>query len=245
MDRPDAWETGTVRGDGVELQYYRAGSGPPLVLAHGFYVNGRCWAPLLGDLAADFEVVAYDARGHGLSEAPESGYGIDERVADLVGVVRGLDLTDPVLLGHSMGAVTVAWAAATHPDLPRAVVLEDPVGMRDAAEPGMAVANTECRPEIAEIAREGTPPLPEALAEISCPALVLKSDAEPETRAAELAVADAIERGRLVHVPDAGHYVVYDRHDAATAELRTFFRRTGVIDDGHGVIGGGGTDDED
>ncbi|SIR82069.1 Pimeloyl-ACP methyl ester carboxylesterase [Haladaptatus litoreus] len=129
MNIPEDWTADTVRANGVELQYYRTGDGPPLVMAHGFYDNGRCWEPLAEDLSNDYELVMYDARGHGRSDAPESGYAIEDRVADLVGVVEGLSLENPLLLGHSMGGSTVAWTAATHPDFPRAIVLEDPVGM--------------------------------------------------------------------------------------------------------------------
>jgi len=135
MNVPEEWTVGTVHANGVDLQYYRTGEGPPLVLAHGFYDNGRCWEPLMADLAADYDVVAYDARGHGHSDAPETGYGIDDRVADLVGLLDALDLSDPILLGHSMGGATVGWAAAEHPDRPRAVVLEDPAAL--SGEPPM------------------------------------------------------------------------------------------------------------
>lgn len=262
MNLPPAWTADTVRTNGVELQYYRTGDGPPLVMAHGFYDNGRCWAPLAADLAADYDVVMYDARAHGQSEAPETGYDVEDRVADLVGLVDALGLEDPLLLGHSMGGSTVAWTAALHPDLPQAAVLEDPAGMLDipktdpdersrgartnvrkwasqsveelAAEyaderPNLArriaVARTECRPQIGEIVRAGFPPSADAFAKIECPTLVLKADANPEKRAADLDVADELAAGRLVHVPDAGHCPFRDQYDAAYAELRAFLRR--------------------
>ena len=129
MNLPDDWTTDTVRTNGVKLQYYRTGEGPPLVMAHGFYANGRCWEPLVSDLSDEYDIVMYDARGHGRSEAPETGYGIEDRIADLVGLVEALSLDDPILLGHSMGGSTAAWTAAKHPDLPRAIALEDPAGM--------------------------------------------------------------------------------------------------------------------
>ncbi|MFC5969960.1 alpha/beta fold hydrolase [Halomarina salina] len=163
MNVPDEWTTGTVHTNGVDLQYYRTGEGPPLVMAHGFYDNGRCWAPLMADLADDYDVVTYDARGHGQSDAPETGYGIDDRVADLVGLLDALAFDDPVLAGHSMGGATVAWAAADYPDLPRALVLEDPAGMYGAPEMGPddraafveeALADRDERTVEEEIARE-------------------------------------------------------------------------------------------
>ncbi|WP_049901166.1 alpha/beta fold hydrolase [Halococcus agarilyticus] len=265
MDLPAGWTTDAVRSNGIDLRYYRTGDGPPLVMAHGFYGNGRCWLPLAEDLAAEYDVVTYDARGHGRSAAPETGYDIRNRVADLVGLVGALDLVDPILLGHSMGAATVAWTAAEHPGLPRGLVLEDPAGMHDTEtetnpderaaivhdqlrdienrsieelieteydefDPDwarrLAAAATECSPNIAEIGREGYPePLREVFDDITCPTLVLRSDAGTERRVSDLAAADSLADGRLVHVPDAGHYVFHDEHDAARAELRAFLRR--------------------
>ncbi|MFB6175995.1 MAG: alpha/beta fold hydrolase, partial [Halobaculum sp.] len=106
------------------------------VLAHGFFDTGRCWAPLAAEFRDDYTVVTYDARGHGRSEAPGHGYGIDDRVADLVGVLDALDVDDPMLLGHSMGGSTVAATAARYPDQPRGIILEDPAGMHGAPETG-------------------------------------------------------------------------------------------------------------
>jgi pimeloyl-ACP methyl ester carboxylesterase len=262
MDLPNGWAANTVRVNGVELQYYRTGEGPTLVLAHGFYSNGRCWERLATDLADDYELVLYDARGHGGSEAPETGYGIEDRVDDLVGLIEELSLEDPILIGHSMGGSTSAWTAAMHPTLPRAIVLEDPAGMHgppdttpeerarmvrekvrewsnsslselvaehDEYETSLArrlaVACTECRPEIAAIPREGYPTLEEAFPDIDCPTLILKADADPATRVADLDRADELADGRLVHIPDAGHCVLRDEYEAAYAELRTFLRR--------------------
>jgi len=135
MKLPEGWMAETVHTNGVDLQCYRTGEGQPILLVHGLYDNGRRWAPLAADLRDDYEVVTYDARAHGHSAAPESGYGIEDRIADLRGVVDSLDLADPILLGHSMGGATAAWTAAEHPDLPRGLVLVDPAGMHD--EPDM------------------------------------------------------------------------------------------------------------
>lgn len=128
---PDRWTEEAVDVDGVRIHYTRTGEGekPPLVLAHGVFDDGPCRTPLARALEDDYDVVAFDARGHGRSDAPESGYGPDDRASDLVGLVSALDLDDPVLVGHSLGGDTVLAAAAAHPDLPRAVVAIDPACM--------------------------------------------------------------------------------------------------------------------
>ncbi|WP_207592226.1 alpha/beta fold hydrolase [Halomontanus rarus] len=129
---PERWERGFVETNGIELHYCRThGSGPPFVVSHGFTDDGYCRLDLARELGDDFDVVLYDARGHGRSDAPDEGYGAPERAADLLGLLDALALEDPILFGHSMGADTVTEAAARRPDRPRAVILEDPVWMLD------------------------------------------------------------------------------------------------------------------
>jgi pimeloyl-ACP methyl ester carboxylesterase len=125
---PDRWTEGTVEASGIDIHYTRTGDGskPPLVVAHGFTDDGPCRAPLARDLETDYDVVAFDARGHGRSAAPASGYDLENRVADLVGAIEALGLARPFLFGHSMGGDTVLAAAARHPGLARAVAVEDP-----------------------------------------------------------------------------------------------------------------------
>jgi pimeloyl-ACP methyl ester carboxylesterase len=128
----EQWERGSVEANGVELHYCRTGgSGPPVVVSHGFTDDGYCRLDLARELADDFDVVLYDARGHGQSDAPDGKYGPPQRATDLLGLLDALDVEDPILFGHSMGADTVTVAAARRPDRPRAVVLEDPVWVLD------------------------------------------------------------------------------------------------------------------
>ena len=57
--------------NGLKLHYTRTGGAkPPVVLAHGFSDDGLCWTPVAEALAADYDVVMVDARGHGRSAAP-------------------------------------------------------------------------------------------------------------------------------------------------------------------------------
>ena len=121
------WPSGDVRANGIRLHYYRTGGAkPPLVLAHGFSDDGLCWTSVAHALEGSYDVVMPDARGHGRSQAPARGYGPLEQADDLAGVITGLTLRRPILLGHSMGAMTVLVMAGRHPDLPGAALLEDP-----------------------------------------------------------------------------------------------------------------------
>ncbi|MBN1668293.1 MAG: alpha/beta hydrolase [Anaerolineales bacterium] len=121
-------DTGFIHNGPVRIHYERSGGGlAPIVLCHGITDNGRCLLRLAEHLAGRFEVVFYDARGHGRSDAPSTGYTANDHAGDLAALVDTLGLEDPILYGHSMGARTVVRLAAQQPGLPRALVLEDPV----------------------------------------------------------------------------------------------------------------------
>jgi len=116
-----------VFANGIKLHIYRTGTNKPaLVFAHGITDNGLCFLPIADKLADAFEIVLYDARGHGKSEAPETKTTLIDRANDLAGLVQALGLQKPNLLGHSLGALTVALCAGSYPDLPGRIILEDP-----------------------------------------------------------------------------------------------------------------------
>lgn len=128
------WHEQDLVVDGICIHYTRTGAGekPPLVLAHGFSDNGMCWLRVARELEAYFDVILPDARGHGKSARLHPGEVVD-MAADLAGLIRGLGLDRPIVGGHSMGANTAGLAAYRHPELVRALVLEDP-GWRDRPE---------------------------------------------------------------------------------------------------------------
>ena len=121
------WQSGDIEVNKLKLHYTRTGGDkPPVVLAHGFSDDGLCWTPVAKLLEADYDVVMVDARGHGKSDMPKRGAGRGGLAGDLAGVITGLGLKQPAVLGHSMGAVTALGLAGTYPDLPGAILLEDP-----------------------------------------------------------------------------------------------------------------------
>lgn len=122
------WQNGTVETNGIRIHYTRTGGeGIPLVLAHGLTDNGLAWGRLARELEPTYDMIMVDARGHGLSDKPETGYTPGDHMRDLVGVIQSLKLERPIVMGHSMGAVTASLVAAEHPEMVRALVLEDPV----------------------------------------------------------------------------------------------------------------------
>jgi N-formylmaleamate deformylase len=121
------WQSGDLEANGLRLHYTRTGgSKPQVVLAHGFSDDGLCWTPVAEALSPEYDLIMVDARGHGRSDAPEQGYNSAEHAADLAGVITGLGLQRPAVLGHSMGAATALVLAGTYPHLPGATLLEDP-----------------------------------------------------------------------------------------------------------------------
>ncbi|HUV06723.1 MAG TPA: alpha/beta hydrolase [Spirochaetia bacterium] len=124
------WSSGIARTGGLKIHYFRnegkREGTPPIVLAHGLTDNGRCWNRLASVISGDYDLIAVEARGHGLSDKPREGYSVSDHAQDLADCIRTLDLKAPALIGHSMGADNVAYLAATAPDLVSCLILEDP-----------------------------------------------------------------------------------------------------------------------
>lgn len=99
----------------IELYYEDHGTGQPVVLIHGYPLDGHSWekqVPVL--LEAGHRVITYDRRGFGRSSQPTTGYDYDTFAADLEKVLTSLDLTDAVLVGFSMGTGEVGRYLGTY-----------------------------------------------------------------------------------------------------------------------------------
>ena len=213
------------------------------MLAHGFSDNGRCWASLLPVLARDFDVVAYDARGHGLSDAPDSAYSADELADDLLAFVDALGLERPVLVGHSMGGNTIGWAALKQPDLSRALVFEDsaipppppPAGptpeQLDALRAGLVrwvrSLRERSQGELVELARRENP---------RWPSEDLEPWAESKLQLSELVLSAFLDRQRpdlAVHFPKLPCPALFLKADADEAERQRQRTIVAALPDAH------------
>ena len=106
---------GTENSGAIELYYEDHGSGPPVVLIHGYPLSGRAWdkqVPVLLDMGR--RVITYDRRGFGKSSQPTTGYDYDVFAADLNALMEKLDLRDAVIVGHSMGTGEVTRYLGTY-----------------------------------------------------------------------------------------------------------------------------------
>lgn len=121
------WRSGFCQANGIRIHYLRTGEDkPPLVLLHGLLGNGACWTRVARALEPRYDVVMPDARGHGHSGTPLHGYRYEDHAADVIGLIRALDLSAPILVGHSMGGMTAALVASLASTPICGVILVDP-----------------------------------------------------------------------------------------------------------------------
>ncbi|MFG2429085.1 alpha/beta fold hydrolase [Streptomyces sp. NPDC048590] len=99
----------------VELYYEDHGTGRPVVLIHGWPLNGASWERQTAALlASGHRVITYDRRGFGRSDQPADGYDYDTFASDLNEVLTALDLDDVTLVGFSMGTGEVTRYLGTY-----------------------------------------------------------------------------------------------------------------------------------
>src|SRR5258706_11646621 len=115
----------TANADGVSVQYLSAGSGPAIVLLHGYAETSRMWRPLIPRLAATPTVIAPDLPGIGGSAIPADGLDMTHAAARLHTLVRGLGVNKAAVVGHDIGLmVAYAYAAQFPDDVDRLVLMD-------------------------------------------------------------------------------------------------------------------------
>jgi pimeloyl-ACP methyl ester carboxylesterase len=126
-----------VRGRTGHLAWYRSDeAAAEVAFLHGFSDSARCWEPVIRAMPG-VRALAIDVRGHGESGLPEEAIGYAE-LRDDAALVLSSQARDGgvIVVGHSLGAMSAAYLAASRPDLVRAVVLEDPPpGAPSAGQP--------------------------------------------------------------------------------------------------------------
>jgi non-heme chloroperoxidase len=96
-----------VTSDGVQLSYIRQGSGRPIVLIHGWSQCAEEFKHQIEPISTRYDVISIDQRSHGESQKVSYGLRISRLSKDLYELLTELDLSDVVLLGHSMGAAVI------------------------------------------------------------------------------------------------------------------------------------------
>ncbi len=146
---------------GIEIDYEVSGSGPPVLLSHGYSATRHMWD---GQHRAftDYQIISWSMRGHGQTESPgdPSQYSADLTVADMEALLRHLGIERAVIGGLSLGGyVSLAFYLA-HPEMVRALVICDSgPGYRNAE--ARAVWNQRAHERAAELERRGLDALSE------------------------------------------------------------------------------------
>lgn len=128
-DFGDGFERGTVWvGDGATVRYVVGGSGPPLVLLHGWPQTSWTWREVMPELAENHTVLAMDLPGLGDSRAPRDGFDKETTAKRIRKAVHRLGFRQVDLLGHDLGALVAYPYAREYPDeVNRVAVLDTPL----------------------------------------------------------------------------------------------------------------------
>ena len=115
----------TATADGVSVQYLSAGSGPAILLLHGYAETSRMWRPLIPRLAATHTVIAPDLPGIGGSAIPSDGLDMTHAAARMHALVKSLGVNKAAVVGHDIGLMVAYAYAAQFPDDVERLVLMD------------------------------------------------------------------------------------------------------------------------
>ncbi|MCB1469615.1 MAG: alpha/beta hydrolase [Rhizobiaceae bacterium] len=125
---PASFETREVQTDGATIHVRVGGSGPAVLMLHGYGETGDMWEPLAAEMVKDRTVIVPDLRGMGLSSHPQTGYVKKTQAGDIAEVLRVLKIESTDLVTHDIGNMVGFAFAAQHPaQVTRFVLIDAPV----------------------------------------------------------------------------------------------------------------------
>ena len=122
---PSDFRPQDIATNGTTIYVRTGGSGPAVILLHGYGETGDMWAPMATDLARDHTVVVPDLRGMGLSAKPEGGFDKKTQAIDIAGTLDALKIRQADLVTHDIGNMVGYAFAAQYPERVRRFVLFD------------------------------------------------------------------------------------------------------------------------
>lgn len=138
-----SWKHGDLQSNGISMHYVEQGTGPLVLLCHGFPESWYSWRHQLPALAAaGYRAVALDMRGYGGTSKPQaiSAYSLSHLIGDVVGAVAALGEKQAVVVGHDWGAPVAWYSTLMRPDVMRAVaVLSVPFSPPFALPDGLTI----------------------------------------------------------------------------------------------------------
>jgi len=117
----------TINRDGVNIYYEDNGSGPAVLLSHGYSATTRMWAGQVEALKSQYRIVTWDMRGHGQSDSPDDAAAYSEQatVDDMAAILKHLGIESAVIGGLSLGGYMSLAFNLAHPQMVRALMLFD------------------------------------------------------------------------------------------------------------------------
>lgn len=124
---PEAKHLATINRDGVNIHYEDNGSGPVVLLSHGYSATTRMWTGQVEALKDDYRVITWDMRGHGQSDSPDDpkAYSEQATVDDMAAILKHLGIDKAVIGGLSLGGYMSLAFNVAHPEMVRALMLFD------------------------------------------------------------------------------------------------------------------------
>jgi pimeloyl-ACP methyl ester carboxylesterase len=219
-------------GDSV-VTVRRAGRGEPVVLVHGIGVSARYFQRLAAELAGDNAVYAIELPGFGSSSGPRRPLSVPELGGIVLDVLRALELSGVVLVGHSMGCQVATETAARAPELVHKLVLLGPTvndRERSVGRQGLRLAQDTLRespavnwmvftdylrsivPYLKTLPAMVNHKLEEALPLVTCPVVLMRGERDPIVPSDWLErLAAANPNSTIVEVPGVPHVLMYSR----------------------------------
>ena len=214
--------------DGVKLYYEAHGAGPTVLLSHGYSATTEMWTGQIEPLTnAGYQVVTWDMRGHGQTEAGDdpARYSPELTIDDMVAVLDTVGADTAVIAGLSLGGYMSLAFNVAHPERVRALMLFDTgPGFRkdearqqwnDTSEKTAQSAATEGLALAARgILKQKDASVMDSLPTIAVPTLVLVGEKDVRFHGGTDYMAAKIPKARKVVIPDAGHAANIDQPDA-------------------------------
>ncbi|MCP5179857.1 MAG: alpha/beta fold hydrolase [Pseudomonadales bacterium] len=221
--------------NGVAIHYETYGTGPAILLTHGYSASTAMWQPNIEALSAHHTLILWDIRGHGRSAAPDDPalYSREASVADMAALLDHLGVDTAIIGGLSLGGYLSLAFNVAHPERVRALLIFDtgpgyrnPVAReqwnRTAIQSGETHGSTGLRLAARGILTQKDAAVLDSLSGISVPTLVLAGENDTPFLKATQVMGAKIPHARTCLIADAGHTANSDQPDAFNAAVCDF-----------------------
>jgi pimeloyl-ACP methyl ester carboxylesterase len=219
----------------VDLHRAREGSGVPVILSHGLGDDASTWDELVPRLARGYEVVTWDLRGHGQSDAPldAEAYSMEIAISDLLSVIAEVDASVH-LVGHSLGGYLSLAVSLRRPELVRTLTLiGSGPGYRDPeAREGWnrmvdrAVVDMPIPAVAGRLAYQDDSRVIDGVSGLEPPLLVLVGERDTRFHAGCAFLARTVPGCVMQEIAGGGHHVQRNRADEVATAVLVHLERT-------------------